>query len=137
MAPASTASASTASMSPQAHAGTAMSGNQPQQPGPMMPTQAPPAGVPQSVVEQTAREYAGATSQPMQRPGGPAMPQQTSSVQTRLPLGGTTKRSTTCSTINGGCSTTDESITIGAQHCKSDDPCTSKCTNGTKHNRWS
>ena len=88
MAPASTASASTASMSPQAHAGTAMSGNQPQQLGPMMPTQAPPAGVPQSVVEQTAREYAGATSQPMQRPGGPAMPQQTSSVQTRLPLGG-------------------------------------------------
>jgi hypothetical protein len=63
-----------------------MSGNPPQQPGPTMPTQAPPAVVPQSVVGHTAGTYSDATGRPMQTPGGPAVPQQASSVQRQLPI---------------------------------------------------
>tara|TARA_R100000908_G_scaffold42884_1_gene20043 strand:+ start:189 stop:1475 length:1287 start_codon:yes stop_codon:yes gene_type:complete len=88
MAPMAPATGAPAPTAPHVRTGIEMSGNQPQQTGPMMPTQAPPAGVNQSLVGQTALEYAGATNQPMQTPGGPAVPQQTSSVQTRLPLGG-------------------------------------------------
>ena len=84
-----TAPASTASMSPQAQAGNQLAqttDQSTQTPGTMMPTQAPSAGVPQSVVAQTAGAYTGATNLPMQTPGGPAVPQQTSSVQTQLPI---------------------------------------------------
>lgn len=52
--------------------------------GGVAPAQALPTGVNQSVVEETARQYASATNQPMQTPGGPAVPQQTPGVQQQL-----------------------------------------------------
>jgi hypothetical protein len=82
-----TTAPATSTMSPQVQAGTAMSSNPPQQTGPMMFTQAPPAGNP-SLVQPVAEQLAQTTGRPMQTPGGPAVPQQTPGVQTRLPRGG-------------------------------------------------